>query len=338
MSKSEAGLPQRAGTRWVIALATLAGLVAAIWAIGTIGLGALAHATLRLGLSGFILFCVASLGLTLVLGAAWLASMPGQPLRQIGLFAFARLAREGANDLLPFSQVGGLVIGARTLTGAGLPAARTYASMIVDLSTEMASQIGFTLFGLIALASLLMKGNTPDVARYAWFGGGLMLVTAAAFILLQRPMLRLAVALAGKVLPGSASISIDRMRFELDDIYRRPSAVALSFLFNLLGWFVAAALAALALGLMGAPLPFWRVATLESLIFAIRGAAFLIPGAIGVQEAAYVLLAQTIGLDPQTAVALSLVKRARDVVLGLPALLVWQWREVRPARAIEGVR
>jgi putative membrane protein len=322
--------------RWPIALATIVGLAAAIWAIGRIGLSGLVDAAMRLGPGGFLLFCAASLGLTLVLGAAWLVSMPGQPLRQIGLFSFARLTREGANDLLPFSQVGGLVVGARTLTGMGLPKARTYASMVVDLSTEMASQIVFTLFGLIVMGSLLLEGSRHHVAPLAWIGGGLMLATTAAFIFLQRPMLKLAVALAGKVLPDGASISLDRLRGELDDIYRRRGAVALSFLFNLAGWIVAAALAALALRLMGEPLPLWRVTALESLIFAIRGAAFLIPGAIGVQEAAYLLLAQAVGLDPQIAVALSLVKRARDVVLGVPALLIWQGLEMRPRKAIAG--
>jgi putative membrane protein len=319
--------------RWPIALATLAGLMAAFWAVGRIGVGALADAALRLGVGGFLLFCVASLGLTLVLGAAWLVSMPGQPLRRIGLFAFARLAREGANDLLPFSQVGGLVVGARTLTGMGLPKARTYAAMVVDLSTEMTSQIAFTLFGLIVLGSLLLESSRHHVAPLAWVGSGLMLATTVAFIMFQRPMLKLAVALAGKVLPNSASISLERIRAELDDIYAHRGAVALSFLFNLAGWIVAAALAARALALMGEPLPMWRVAALESLIFAIRGAAFIIPGAIGVQEAGYLLLAQAIGLDPQVAVALSLVKRARDVVLGVPALLVWQGLEMRPHKA-----
>jgi uncharacterized membrane protein YbhN (UPF0104 family) len=83
---------------------------------------------------------------------------------------------------------------------------------------------------------------------------------------------------------------------------------------------------------MGEPLPMGRVMALESLIVAIRGAAFLIPGAIGVQEAGYLLLAHALGLDPQTAVALSLVKRARDIALGAPALILWQARLLKGRR------
>ncbi|HEY0269798.1 MAG TPA: lysylphosphatidylglycerol synthase domain-containing protein [Sphingomonas sp.] len=317
--------------RLPVVLATIAGLAVALWAIGRVGLAALAHAALMLGPGGFLTMCLCTLALLTILGGAWLAAMPGEPIARLPLFAWARTVREGANDLLPFSQIGGLVVGARTLTGAGLPAARVYAAMIVDLSTEMASQLAFTLYGLAVLGSILFEGKgMHHVTPLAWAGAGVTLAITAAFILLQRPMLKLAVALAGRMLPG-AHVPLDQVVLELDAIYRRRGAVLVSFLLNLAGWIVAGAIAALTLRLMGQPLPLWRVMALESLIFAIRGAAFLIPGAIGVQEAGYLLLAQAMGLDPQAAVALSLVKRARDAAIGLPALLVWQARQLRPA-------
>ena len=55
---------------------------------------------------------------------------------------------------------------------------------------------------------------------------------------------------------------------------------------------------------------------LESLGQAIRGAAFAIPGSLGVQEGGYLLLAPLAGLPPEAALALSLAKRAREVLLG----------------------
>ncbi len=56
--------------------------------------------------------------------------------------------REAVSDLLPFSQIGGIVIGTRTLTTAGIPASEVYASLVVDMTTEMGAQLVFTLFGL----------------------------------------------------------------------------------------------------------------------------------------------------------------------------------------------
>jgi len=314
--------------RWPIALATIAGLAAAVWAMDKVGFAGLLHAIDRMGWAGFLAFCVASLVLSLILGGAWWASMPGQPLRRLPLFAWARIAREGANDLLPFSQVGGLIVGGRALTRLGLPGPRTYAAMVVDLTTEMASQAAVTLFGVAALASILIDGNQHRVGPAAWIGVGLSVAITAAFVLLQRPLLKLADGLARKLLPN-APIPFDRLHEELGDIYARKGAVVLSFVLNLAGWLYAALLAGMALSLIGEPIAFWRIVALESLIFALRSTAFVIPGAIGVQEAGYVLLGPLIGLDAEAAVALSLIKRARDVTLGLPALLVWQALDLR---------
>ena len=81
--------------------------------------------------------------------------------------------------------------------------------------------------------------------------------------------------------------------------------------------------------MMGANISIWSALTIESLIFTLRSVAFAIPGALGVQEAAYALAAPLFGLAPETALALSLAKRARDVGLGLPTLLAWQLSEAR---------
>jgi putative membrane protein len=318
--------------RWPIALASLAGLLAAVWAMGRAGFAHLAHSVAQVGVGGFLLFCAASLILSFILGAAWWAAMPGERPARLPLFAWARIAREGANDLLPFSQIGGLIVGGRVLTTAGLPAARTYAAMVVDLTTEMASQVAVTLFGVAALGSILVDGQRHQVGPAAWVGVGLSIVITGAFIGLQRPLLEVASRLAQKMLPD-APIDFGRLHAELQTIYARKGAVALSFLLNLAAWLFAALLADMALELIGEPIAFWRIVALESLIFALRGAAFLIPGAIGVQEAGYVLLGPIVGLGPDAAVALSLVKRARDVAIGLPALLIWQASEMSARKA-----
>jgi hypothetical protein len=88
-----------------------------------------------------------------------------------------------------------------------------------------------------------------------------------------------------------------------------------------------AAEAWLALRLAGAPLGFGPVLTIKGLLYAIRSVAFAVPNAVGVQEGAYILLGAEFGVTPDLALALSLLKRARDLVIGLPALAVWQWAE-----------
>ena len=62
---------------------------------------------------------------------------------------------------------------------------------------------------------------------------------------------------------------------------------------------------------------------------AVRGAAFAVPGALGAQEGGLIVLCAIFGVPPEAALALSLVKRIPDLVLGVPGLLAWQ--------AIEGL-
>jgi uncharacterized membrane protein YbhN (UPF0104 family) len=80
---------------------------------------------------------------------------------------------------------------------------------------------------------------------------------------------------------------------------------------------------------MAAPLPFLWVLAIESLIFTVRSVAFAVPGAIGFQEAAYVLIGPLFGLPPEIALALSIAKRGRDIAIGIPALVAWQLLETR---------
>jgi len=104
-------------------------------------------------------------------------------------------------------------------------------------------------------------------------------------------------------------------------IYRRNAPVTASFLLSLAGWLVGTGEVYLIARFLETPVS-WHVAfVLESLGQAIRGAGFAIPGALGVQEGGYLLLAPLAGLTPDAAVALSLAKRIRELLLGLPGLL-----------------
>ena len=118
--------------------------------------------------------------------------------------------------------------------------------------------------------------------------------------------------------------------------YQRRAGLWAGFSLHLACWIAGALEAWIALRLAGAPLSFKTVLVIESLLYAVRTFAFAIPNAVGVQEAAYVLIGANFGLAPEMALALSLLKRARDLTIGLPALGVWQI--VEGARLWQGRR
>ena len=318
-------------TRWVAA-ATLAGLLAALWVIGRVGLAQVTAAVAGIGIVGFALF-VASHGVVLwVLGVAWAWSAP-ERLSPVRLFAWGRTVREAANELLPFSQLGGLVLGLRVVLAAGLPPVPVYAATVIDSVTEIASQILYVLFGLGIVVLLLGHHSGEAIVGAAWGGVALLTVLTAGFVLLQRPALRLAAKGAARFVPQAAE-RFGAVEAELARFNRRPAALLPSFLANLAAWLLSAASSWLALWLLGHPVAPWNVAAMEAMISVVRSGAFLIPGALGAQELGYAALGPLVGLPAEAALALSLLKRARDVVLGVPVLLIWQATEARrrPAR------
>ena len=83
--------------------------------------------------------------------------------------------------------------------------------------------------------------------------------------------------------------------------------------------------------LVGADVSFLDAMAIEALLSTLRSIAVFVPAAIGVQEGGYVALAQLFGLPAEMGLAVSLLKRAREIVLGIPALLYWQSVEGRAA-------
>ena len=314
-------------TRALVLLLTLAGLAVAAWIVRDVGVAPVLAAIARIGGWGFALYCGYSLVVLALLGAAWRAVAPGGG--PVSAYAWARTVREGATDVLPFAQIGGLVVGGRVLVARGVATDLVYASMIADMTTEMGSQALFTLFGVAALVMALDGSfDHGGVLKLVLGGTALALALLAAFAFGQQPMLRLTRRLAARVVPASAA-SFDAVAARLSAIYRNPDALAASFVLNLAAWLASGLGAWLALRLIGVAVAPWPVLAIEALIFAVRSIAFVVPGALGVQEGAYLLLAPLFGIDPRVAVALSLLKRARDLTIGLPALLAWQAGEGR---------
>jgi uncharacterized protein (TIRG00374 family) len=111
--------------------------------------------------------------------------------------------------------------------------------------------------------------------------------------------------------------------------YRRRSALSYSSLLRLVGWISSVGEVWLAMRVLGKPLSVIDSFILESLSTGVRGAAFMVPGALGAQEGGMVLFGALLGLPADLALAVSLTKRVRELALGLPGLAAWQWVEGR---------
>ena len=113
----------------------------------------------------------------------------------------------------------------------------------------------------------------------------------------------------------------------LSVIYARRSNIATSTQVHILGWLIGVGEVWFALAWMGHPVSIGDALVIESLIQAVRAGAFMIPSAIGAQEAGLILLCGIFGVPPDEALALSLIKRAADVIVGVPGLIALQIME-----------
>jgi len=110
----------------------------------------------------------------------------------------------------------------------------------------------------------------------------------------------------------------------------RETFAARGRLSRALGWQIAGLIAGssetwLALRWLGHPVGISDALVLESLTQAARSVFFMVPSALGVQEAGLIGVGLLLGLGSDVALALSLAKRMREVLFGLPSLLAWQW-------------
>jgi glycosyltransferase 2 family protein len=289
--------------------------------VGYFGAGAVMHSLFAVGAGGFVAICVLHLALTAIMGLAWRALLPGAPALKV---MWARLMRDSGSEALPLSQVGGYVLGVRALALAGVPAALAAASTIVDVTLEFVAQLAYTALGL---ALLVRFQPETQVTLPVLLGLAVAAAAAAAFVLVQRRGLdyfdRLARVIgSGWVERGAAGAAA--LHDALAGIYRGRGGLWTSFALHLACWIASAVEVWLALYLAGQPLSFGAVLAIESLLYAIRTAAFVIPQAVGVQEGAYILLGAGFGLTPDMSLALSLLKRGRDLAIGLPAIAIWQ--------------
>lgn len=306
-------------------LAFACGVAALLAAVAYAGAAAVEQAALRVGIVGLALVALIHLPVIAATGSAWWLIGGELPGAAPWKFIWARYVREATAEVLPFSQLGGIVAGARTLTLTGLESVPVAATLLADLIIEQLAKLPYVLAGVAMLLlgargaplRLIAAALLPvcAVAMLAGLGRrrcAVLLRRGAEALARRWPALRLQ-------RPGQ----LDRL-FNWD----RRSAAALAT--HTLAWALGAAETWVVCHLMGLAVSPAQALILDSVFCGLRTFGFAVPAALGVQEAGYVLACALIGVPAAPAVALSLLRRVRELLVGAPALGLWQ--------AVEGGR
>jgi len=266
---------------------------------------------------------------------AWQVLLPGRGRASLRFFLWAVWLREAVNGLLPVARIGGEVASARLLTRRGTRAPKAVASLVVDMTASLVSQVAFTLLGL---ALLLAHGAGGDVVGDVGVGllatvplfAVLVMVQRAGFFGLLARLFRLLFGDRFDALVGGAA-PLDRA---VRRLYRRRAALAQCFFWQLAGWVAGAGEVWLALFYLGHPVTIADAVIVEAMIQALSSGAFVVPSALGIQEGGFLVMGSVIGLSPELSLALALARRARDVIVFIPALAAWQVRISRRALSV----
>lgn len=275
----------------------------------------------RFGAADLAILCGLQIIAVVLCGAAWRVLAPESTLVAC---AASRAIRDGVSSILAIVPGSGEVAGVRALALFGTRGGAAAASGVVDLATEILSQCLFTLLGAAALLWILGAAGGPE--------GGALVVGATLPALLLAWLLGTGRgrALTARLIVRGAAFAGPRLGEAGADLATRIAAraaesgrVAGATAIHLVAWLVGAAQVWAASHGFQHPLTPVEALALTAIVHAARGALFVVPWGAGVQEAGFVVAGRLVGMDEPTALALSLAMRGRDVILGVPALVLW---------------
>lgn len=262
---------------------------------------------------------------------AWRRLFP--PDRRPGVWRTYLASSMGSavNTLLPVATIGGEVAKARILTLWSHAGNDTISTTVVDKTVQALVVLLWALVG-IALLAVVVPGS--GVVAGALAGAALLAVGIAGFIAAQ---------LAGSFSffaglgwrfsssPWMQSLTIGAAETDTATraIYRRPGAITAAVALRLAARAVLVGEVLIAAHLMGHPIGIAEAVLIKGLVVGLRGVAFAVPAAIGVQEGAFVGIGLLIGLPADLMLAVSLASRVREIVPAIPMLVLWQHVEGR---------
>lgn len=260
----------------------------------------------------------------------WRALMPGKKRPPYPFFFYLLWLRASVNNLLPVARIGGEVLAVRVMIKHGINRTSAIAATVVEITTSIIAVFLFNVIGAIMFAlhvgdrhvglklAVALLLSMPLIA-------GLLIVQRIGFFGLLSKIFLLVFRKQWSKFAGGAT-KLDRA---VHNLYRRKGRVLFCGFWQFMSWFSGIFEIWLALHFLGHELPLTECFMIEALIQATSSAAFVVPGAIGVQEAGFLFFGGMLGLTADIAVALAVMRRCRDLMLYVPGLIAWQIQEGR---------
>jgi putative membrane protein len=262
---------------------------------------------------------------------AWWVLFPRAERPRLGRIYWMRWIGESISTLVPSAAVGGDIVRARLAAISGTPVAIAAATVLVDLTLGVFTQAAFTLLGVVLLVNATGRRNfvgptiIGTIVGIAAVGGFYFVQRRGMFGFLARMIAKLANSPEWQSLVQSGAAVDETVR----SLYARRGAVVACCGATILSLILNSGEIYIALWALNLHATIANAIILQSMALTIRSVAFPVPGGIGVQESGYILVGNLLGIPGETAFALSLIARVRELGFGIPGLITWQLIEGR---------
>jgi putative membrane protein len=311
------------------ALAAIAGLALLTGLTAYYGFASVLQAVLSSQWGTALVVVIRAAALALA-GAGWWLLLVGPTRRGPAVFVGLRFIREAINTLFPSAAVGGDIIGARLLAQFGVALNLAIASVLVDIFIQVVCLLIFVLAGLGIVLELV---DSHQVTAATFVMLTIAVAAVAGFFLTLNFgrfefVVRRLVAF-GEKRQWAALNHVADVGARLQQLWRNGRGLAASFIVHFAGVVIGAAEVWVALLFMGYPVSPAAAIAIESIGQGSRAVAFILPGGVGVQDGTLIAASAIFGVPAEVGLAMALIKRVPDLVLGIPALLAWQALEGR---------
>ncbi len=262
--------------------------------------------------------------------AGWQLTLSNVPLdlRWLGRLYGVRMLGEAFNNVTPFAAMGGEPVKAYILKAHyGIGYRDSGVSLILAKTVILLALVLFLTIGFWMLAPTDgLHASHKTIAWIGYLGLGLGIVL---FYLIQRFR---AASWLGRYLGASAlALRLSKILsviHEVDDRLARfyteqRGRFAGAFLLALANWLLGVTEVYLVMWLLGHPISFTDAWIIESLAQLVRAGTPFIPGSLGAQEGTLTLACAAITGNPGVGLALSFVRRARELIWVLGGLGLW---------------
>jgi putative membrane protein len=263
---------------------------------------------------------------------SWRALFPEIPRPRFLDLYLCRWAGESVSNLLPVAHLGGEFVRTRLVAiRSGVRMSTVAATVIVEITIGVLTQILFSLAGVITLVAV--TGHSRLLGPFAAASVVAALLVAVFYAIQRIGIFRILDFIVSRMVDSErwqalarGGESIDRM---IHTLYGRRAGIMAATAWIMSSWVLGIGEFWIALHAMGARADFATALIMESAVQTVRGALFMLPGALGFQEAGFLGIGALLHLTPEISLALSLVKRVRELALGIAGLIIWHSIEGR---------